>query len=195
MGSHSPSGVISENDAARLQEELGDATLAGMAAENREFQGFLYIGIMLTEAGPKVLEYNARLGDPEAQALLLRLENDLLPVLASGAAGEFDVPALSFHAGASACLVLANEGYPAKPISGDTVTGLGAAQAMESVEVFHAGTKTEDGRIVAASGRVLNVCARGDDLAQALERAYAAAAEIDWPHKVMRSDIGRRVLV
>ena len=195
MGSHSPSIVISEDDAARLQEDLGEATLAGMAAENRPFQGFLYIGVMLTQDGPRVLEYNVRLGDPEAQALLLRLENDLLPVLASGAAGEFDVPALSFHSGAAACLVLANEGYPGKPIAGDTITGLEAAQAMESVEVFHAGTRAEEGRIVAASGRVLNVCARGDDLATALDLAYAAAAEIDWPHKAMRSDIGRRVLV
>ncbi len=150
---------------------------------------------MLTEDGPQVLEYNARLGDPEAQALLLRLEDDLLPVLAAGAGGDFGIDRLTFHPGASVCLVVANEGYPGKPIAGDPISGIEAAQAMESVEIFHAGTKAEHGRIIASSGRVLNVCARGSDLAEALDRAYGAAAEIDWPHKAMRSDIGRRVLV
>lgn len=195
MGAHSPSVVISEAEAAKLHESLGEVTLRGMAAENREFQGVLYIGIMLTDQGPRVLEYNARLGDPEAQALLLRLEDDLLPVLVAGAVGSFELENLAFHSGAAVCLVLANEGYPGKPISGDEISGLETAQAMDSVEVFHAGTKAENGRIIASSGRVLNVCARGSNLGQALERAYAAAAEIDWPRKAMRSDIGRRVLV
>ncbi len=195
MGAHSPSGVISEDQAAALHENLGRATLEAMSAENRKFQGVLYLGLMLTEDGPKVLEYNARLGDPEAQALLLRLDDDLLPVLAAGAAGAFEVDRLGFHPGASACLVIANEGYPGKPIAGDSIEGLEEAQAMDGVEIFHAGTKAEDGKIIAASGRVLNVCARGDDLGAALDLAYAAAARIDWPHKAMRTDIGRRVLL
>ncbi len=195
MGAHSPAVVISEADAAELHESVGQATLRGMAEENREFQGVLYVGIMLTEDGPRVLEYNARLGDPEAQPLLLRLEDDLLPVLAAGAAGAFEAERLSFRPEAAACLVLANQGYPGQPIAGDAIRGLEAAAAMDAVEIFHAGTRKEGDEIIAASGRVLNVCALGADLSQALERAYGAAAEIDWPHKTMRSDIGRRVLL
>lgn len=195
MGSHSPSLVISDEAAHELAGKLGGATLNGMAAENRGFQGILYIGVILTEDGPQVLEYNVRLGDPEAQAILLRLEDDLLPILAGGAAGDFGVDALTFSDGASVCLVLANEGYPGKPATGDPIEGLEAAQALEGVEIFHAGTKAEGGEILASSGRVLNVCAAGADLQQALDRAYEAADRIDWPHKTMRSDIGRRLLL
>jgi phosphoribosylamine--glycine ligase len=195
MGSHSPSYVISDAEADELSRKLGGATLQGMADENRGFQGILYVGVILTADGPKVLEYNVRLGDPEAQAILLRLEDDLLPILAAGAAGDFGVEQLTFSEGASVCLVLANEGYPGKPISGDTIEGLGAAQALEGVEVFHAGTKEQDGKIIAASGRVLNVCAAGADLRQALDRAYEATDLISWPRKTLRSDIGKRVLL
>ncbi len=195
MGAHSPSVVLPPEAAAELHRELGEATLSGMAAEQRPFRGVLYVGVMLTEDGPRVLEYNARLGDPEAQAILLRLDDDLLPVLVAGADGQFDAGRLNFSSDASVCLVLANEGYPGKPISGDVIEGIDAAQALEGVEVFHAGTREEDGAVVAASGRVLNVCARGADLAAALERAYSAAALVEWPHKVLRSDIGRRVII
>jgi phosphoribosylamine--glycine ligase len=195
MGSHSPSFVISDDEAESLSLELGNATLAGMAAENRRFEGILYVGVILTDDGPRVLEYNVRLGDPEAQAILLRLEDDLLPILAAGAAGDFGVDRLDFGSGASACLVLANEGYPGKPHKGDPIDGLEAAQALEEVEIFHAGTAEEKGRIIASSGRVLNVCARGGDLKHALDRAYEAADLVRWPRKAMRSDIGRRVLL
>lgn len=193
MGAHSPSGLVDEGLARRIEAEILRPTITGMAREDRPFRGFLYAGLMLTDDGPRVLEFNVRLGDPEAQALLLRLESDLLPVLAAAAAGRLPAEPLRFLPGASACLVLANEGYPARPVSGDTIDGLDGPFA-ETVEIFHAGTARRDDRIVATGGRVLDVCARGGDLAAALERAYAAAETIRWPHRILRRDIGRRVL-
>ena len=169
-------------------------TVAGMAAENRPFRGFLYAGLVLTPQGLRVLEFNVRLGDPEAQPLLMRLEDDLLPLLAAGARGEFGVDRLHFKREASACIVLASEGYPAKPMTGEPIEGLEAIDELEGVEVFHAGTKLVDGQVVTNGGRVLDVCANGVDLRHALERAYDAAALIRWPHKYLRRDIGRRVV-
>jgi phosphoribosylamine--glycine ligase len=168
--------------------------IAGMAAENRRYVGVLYAGLMVTAEGPRVLEFNVRFGDPEAQALLLRLEDDLLPVLASGAAGAFATRRLRFRKEAAACVVLASRGYPGTPAKGEEVEGLERASTVPGVEIFHAGTVEQEGRVLTAGGRVLNVCATGPQLVGALKRAYAAAAEIDWPSKVFRRDIGRRVL-
>ncbi len=194
MGSHSPSGVLAAGDAGRILEQVMRPTVRGMAEENSPFVGVLYAGLMLCDDGPKVLEFNVRLGDPEAQCLLLRLGDDLLPALASGAAGHFSTPRLRFRKEAGACIVLASKGYPGKPVSGEPISGLEHAAARPGVVVFHAGTAEQEGEIVTAGGRVLNVCAAGPDLRAALQQAYAAAAEIAWPSKVMRSDIGRRVL-
>lgn len=195
MGAHSPSGVLPAAAAAEILERILYPTLAGLAAENRFFRGFLYAGLMLTASGPQVLEFNARLGDPETQVLLPRLEDDLLPILAAGARGGFATARLRFRKEAAACVVLANAGYPERPQSGQPIVGLERAAAHAGVEVFHAGTaRDETGAIVASGGRVLNVCASGSQLAEALHRAYAAAAEIDWPAKILRHDIGRRLL-
>lgn len=194
MGAHSPSGVLGGESGARILEEVMHPTIAGLAAENRPLCGVLYAGLMLTAAGPRVLEFNVRFGDPEAEVLLLRLADDLLPVLKSGAAGRFDTARLSFRKEAAACLVLASAGYPDRPKKGEPITGLERAAAHEGVEVFHAGTARRDGRVVAAGGRVLTVAATGVHLRDALKRAYAAANEIHWPSKVMRRDIGRRIL-
>ncbi len=194
MGSHSPSGVLSRADGSLVMEKILRPTLAGMAAENRRFTGVLYAGLMLTADGPKVLEFNARFGDPEAQALMLRVEGDLLPTLAAGAQGNFGSARLRFRREAAACLVLASAGYPAKPAKGEPIEGIEAASAHPGVEIFHAATAERDGQFLTAGGRVLNVCATGHRLVEALRRAYRAAAEIHWPSKVLRSDIGRRVL-
>jgi phosphoribosylamine--glycine ligase len=169
-------------------------TVEGMAEENRAFVGVLFAGLMLTDDGPKVLEFNARLGDPETQPLLLRMKSDLLPVLRSGAAGRFETSRLHFKKEAAVCIVLASGGYPEKPVKGEPITGLEAAAKIEGVEIFHAGTAMKDGQLVAAGGRVLNVCATGPDLRDALKRAYTAAQAIQWPHKILRQDIGRQVL-
>jgi phosphoribosylamine--glycine ligase len=194
MGSHSPAGVLSAETAAAIFEAILHTAVAGLAAEGRPFIGVLYAGLILTREGPRVLEFNARLGDPEAQALLLRLDGDLLPILAAGAAGNFETRRLSFRKEAAACIVLASPGYPARPVTGEVIRGLERAAVLPGVEIFHGGTACVDGELVSAGGRVLSVCALDADLVGALRRAYAAVAEIDWPTKVFRHDIGRRVI-
>ena len=194
MGAHSPSGGLAAEDAAEIVENILRPAVSGLAAEGRSFVGVLYAGLILTADGPRVLEFNARFGDPEAQVLMLRLEDDLLPLLAAGAAGRFDARRLSFRREVAACVVLASPGYPGRPLDGEPIHGLDRARALPGVEIFHAGTRTIDGDLVSAGGRVLSVCALDPDLSGALSRAYAAVAEIDWPGKVYRRDIGRRLL-
>lgn len=194
MGAFSPSGLLSAEVAAKVLDEVMVRTIRGIASEGRPFVGVLYAGLMLTEKGPKVLEFNARFGDPEAQALFLRLEDDLLPILAAGAVGSFGVARLHFRKEASAVVVLASAGYPEKPVRGEPITGIEAAAALPNVEIFHSGTDLVDGVLVAAGGRVLSVGATGGTLAEALKSAYAAAQEIQWPSKILRKDIGRRAL-
>jgi len=191
MGAHSPSGLLPSAQAAEVLEKVMRPALAGLAAENRRFRGVLYAGLMLTAEGPKVLEFNVRFGDPEAQALLLRLEDDLLPLLAAGAAGSFPVSRLHFRKEAAAVVVLASEGYPEKPVRGAPIEGLAAAAAVPGAVVFHAGTARGDDGVVTAGGRVVNVGATGPDLATALRTAYTAAAQVQFPGRQMRSDIGR----
>jgi phosphoribosylamine--glycine ligase len=195
MGSHSPSGVVSPELEGEILDTVLRPTVAAMADEGQPLVGVVYAGLMLTADGPKVLEFNIRLGDPEAQVILLRLEDDLLGLLARGAAGDFETERLTFRPQAAACIVLASAGYPGTPVKGERITGIDAAGARSGVEVFHAGTSTDEDGILSSGGRVLNVCALGDDLSEALDRAYDAASLIDWPSKVLRRDIGRRVLV
>ena len=194
MGAHSPAGIVPSGMGAQILDQVVRPTISGLADENRRFTGVLYVGLMLTAEGPRVLEYNVRFGDPEAQALLMRMEQDLLPVLHRGAQGRFESGRLHFRKEASACLVLASRGYPEKPIKGEPITGLAEAAALDGVEVFHAGTALKDGQVVAAGGRVLNVCATGPQLIDALRRAYAGAGQVRWPSKILRQDIGRQVV-
>ncbi|MEA2600894.1 MAG: phosphoribosylamine---glycine ligase [Acidobacteriota bacterium] len=194
MGAHSPAGGLSAEAAAEAVETILRPVVAGLAAEGRPFTGVLYAGLMLTSEGPRVLEFNARFGDPEAQVVMLRLEDDLLPILAAGAAGRFEARRLSFRREAAACVVLASPGYPGRPLQGEPIRGLDRAAALPGVEIFHAGTALAGNELVSAGGRVLSVCALDPDLTGALRNAYAAVAEIDWPGKVYRQDIGRRLL-
>lgn len=194
MGAHSPSGVLAGESAAQVVEGVLRPAVAGLAQEGRPFVGVLYAGLMLTADGPRVLEFNARFGDPEAQVLLMRLEDDLLPVLAAGARGSFDTRRLSFRREVAACVVLASPGYPGHPRTGEPIAGLERAQLQPGVEIFHAGTAEQNGQLISAGGRVLSVCALGPDLAAALRRAYTAVGEIDWPGKLYRRDIGRRLI-
>ena len=195
MGAHSPAGGLSAEAAAEAVETVLRPAVAGLAAEGRPFVGVLYAGLILTPEGPRVLEFNARFGDPEAQVLMMRLEDDLLPILVAGAAGHFDNRRLSFRREVAACVVLASPGYPGRPLQGEPIRGLDRAAALPGVEIFHAGTDVVrggelDGELVSAGGRVLSVCALAPDLTGALDRAYAAVGEIDWPGKVYRRDIG-----
>ncbi len=194
MGCHSPSGVLAPEVASEVVRTILEPTLRGMADEGRRFVGVLYAGLMITPRGPRTLEFNARFGDPEAQVLLMRLEDDLLPVLAAGAQGRFLSTRLTFRREAAACVVLASPGYPNKPILGEQIGDLSAAAALPGVQIFHAGTVEQDGRLLSAGGRVLGVCATGSEMVEALQRAYAAAIAVPWPNKVYRRDIGKRVL-
>ncbi len=194
MGCHSPSGILGAAEATEMVERVLRPTIEGMAAEGRPFVGVVYAGLMITSEGPKVLEFNARFGDPEAQVLLLRLKDDLLAVLAAGASGRFERESLSFCPEVAVALVLASPGYPDRPTLGEPIRGLDRAGALPAVRIFHAGTARVNSNLVSAGGRVLNVCALGSDLAEALARAYVAAESVDWPGKAFRRDIGGRVL-
>jgi phosphoribosylamine--glycine ligase len=166
-----------------------------MASEGRPYRGVLYAGLMLTDDGPKLVEFNARFGDPECQVLMLRLKSDIVPYLAACATGGLsELPEPEWLEEAAICVVLAAKGYPDAPVSGTTIKGAEGAFG-EGVVVFHAGTaRAEDGALMAAGGRVLNVCARGRTLEQARARAYAAVDAIDWPGGFCRRDIGWRAL-
>jgi phosphoribosylamine--glycine ligase len=154
----------------------------------------LFAGLMLTADGPKLIEYNVRFGDPECQALMLRLKSDLLAALLAtvdGVLNSFDV---RWHEDAALTVVLASRGYPGAYAKGSEIRGLEAAQAMEGVEVFHAGTTREGGCLLASGGRVLGVTARASTVSEARRRAYAAVAKIDWPEGFYRTDIGWRAI-
>jgi phosphoribosylamine---glycine ligase len=194
MGAHSPSGVLEKGVASDILDMVVRPVIAGLAQENRALRGVLYAGLMLTSEGPKVLEFNVRFGDPECQALMLRLEDDLLPALAAGAAGNFGSARLQWRKEASGCVVLASAGYPGKPVKGEPISGVEEARAVEGVTVFHAGTAHHEGTLVSAGGRVLNVCSTGATLREAMRRAYLGAQRIEWPSKILRRDIGRAVV-
>jgi phosphoribosylamine--glycine ligase len=195
MGTYSPAPVLTP---ARLEEartRLIEPALAGIAAEGAPYRGVLYAGLMLGEAGVRLVEFNARFGDPECQVLMLRLEDDVVPYLHAAATGGLAaLPPPRWRQGVAICVVLAARGYPEAPVGG-TVIGGAEQDFGEHVVVFHAGTaRREDGALVAAGGRVLNVCARGESLVEARTRAYAAIARIDWPEGFHRTDIGWRGL-
>jgi phosphoribosylamine--glycine ligase len=169
--------------------------LAEMARRGTPFRGVLFTGLMLTEDGPKLIEFNARFGDPECQVILSRLRSDLLPALQAACDGELAHFNLRFSDNAAIGVVMAARGYPDAPQHGSEIKGLERAAAVPGVQVFHAGTEQDaDGRIRAAGGRVLTVCATGDTLRQARDRAYEAVDRIDWVGGFCRRDIGWRAL-
>ena len=195
MGAYSPAPAASAVLEAEILGGIIQPTVAAMAEEGRPFKGVLYAGLMLTDAGPKLLEYNVRFGDPECQVLCLRLMSDLLPALmasADGVLGSFD---LRWQPKAALTVVMAAKGYPGDYRKGTEIRGLDAVARMEDVKVFHAGTRrAEDGRLLADGGRVLGVSALGRDVAEARERAYRAVDAIDWPDGFCRRDIGWRAV-
>jgi hypothetical protein len=168
-----------------------EPSLRGLSAEDIVYQGFLYFGLMLTKAGPKVLEFNCRLGDPEAQAIVARMDFDLAEVLADVATSKLDPVKLRWKAGASVCIVLASGGYPGKFESGKPITGLTDAERLSGVKVFHAGTKLQGDSILTAGGRVLGVTAAAASLDYALTAAYEAAAKIYFEGMHYRKDIAK----
>jgi phosphoribosylamine--glycine ligase len=192
MGAFSPTPTVTPEVSAMVERDVLLPAVRELARRGRPFRGALYAGLMLTPAGPRVLEFNARLGDPETQPVLLRMESDVVPALLGAARGDLSRVDITFDRRSAVGVVLAAEGYPAKPRSGDPIDGLDGPWP-EGVQVFHAGTtRAEDGRIVTSGGRVLTVCALGDGLDDAARRAYEAAARIRFRGVQYRKDIGKR---
>jgi phosphoribosylamine---glycine ligase len=196
MGTYSPCGWIDEAMRRRLRESVVEPTLRGLAAEGRPFRGVLFVGVMLTATGPKVLEYNVRFGDPETQVLIPRLDGDWLPLLHACAAGGLGaLPAPAWKDNAAVCVVMASSGYPGPYAKGKPILGIEAAETIPNVAVFHAGTALDDaGRLVTAGGRVLGVTATGRDVAEARSRAYRAVAAIGWEGEHHRGDIAAEAI-
>ena len=195
MGTYSPAPIVTPELLAITQKDVLDPTMAGMKAEGNAYTGVLYAGLMIENGKPRLVEYNARFGDPECQVLMLRLKSDLVPYLLTAAKGGLKaMPAPEWYDEAAVCVVFAAKGYPDSPLTGSVIRG--ADQDFGSdVTVFHAGTtRGEDGTLRAAGGRVLNVCARGKTLQEARDKAYAAIDGIDWPGGFYRTDIGWRAL-
>ena len=194
MGAHSPALVIPPGTSRLILDTVVRPTISGMAEEGREYRGVLYVGLMMTNSGPKVLEFNCRLGDPETQAIFLRLDDDFAAVARSAADGALETTTMKWRKEAVACVVLAADGYPSSPKKGDEITGIDDAMALAGVTVYHAGTKLVDGRLVTSGGRVLSVCGRGSTLDEALGAAYSGVAKISFDGIWCRSDIGRDTL-
>lgn len=194
MGAHSPALVIPPGTSKLILESVIRPTIAGMAAEGREYRGVLYAGLMVTSDGPKVLEFNCRLGDPETQATFLRLDDNFAEIARDASEGVLETGGLNWRKEAVACVVLAAEGYPGNPRKGDEITGINEAMALSGVTVYHAGTRLEDGCLTTSGGRVLSVCGRGPTLSDALDTAYEGVSKISFDGMWYRSDIGRDTL-
>jgi len=194
MGAYSPAPVMTAAMEARVMEEIVVPAVRGMKAEGKPFKGVLFAGLMMTKEGPKVLEFNVRFGDPECQVLMPRLKSDLLPALVAARDGMLAHFDLRWKEEAALCVVMAAKGYPGKYAKGTEIRGLDAAAQVEGVTVFHAGTKKEDGRVLANGGRVLGVTALGATIEQAQKRAYEAVAKIEWADGYYRRDIGWRAI-
>lgn len=193
MGTFSPSPFYTEEIDRFCREHIYQKTVDAMAAEGREFKGIIFFGLILTEQGPKVLEFNARFGDPETQVVLPRMKNDLVEVFQACIDGTLDSINLQFEDNAAVCVVLASQGYPEHYDRGYKITGLQEFQDKEGYYVFHAGTKLEGSDVVTNGGRVLGVVAKGENLKAARENAYEATKLVCFDNKYMRTDIGKAI--
>ncbi|HEY8351052.1 MAG TPA: phosphoribosylamine--glycine ligase, partial [Sphingomonadales bacterium] len=194
MGAYSPAPVMTDAMIDAAMRRIIEPTIRGMAEIGSPYRGVLYAGLMITADGPKLIEYNARFGDPECQVLMTRLKSDLLSALIAACDGALDQITLRWREEAALTVVMAAKGYPGSYVKGTEIRGLEDAAAVEGVEIFHAGTKVEDGRVIATGGRVLNVTAVGRNVREAKARAYAAIDRIDWPEGFCRRDIGWRAV-
>jgi phosphoribosylamine--glycine ligase len=194
MGAYSPAPVMTPELERRALDEIVLPTIGAMKAMGAPYKGVLYAGLMITEAGPKLIEYNVRFGDPECQVLMLRLMSDLLPALIAARDGVLKNFALRWYPDVALSVVMAANGYPGDYAKGSEIAGLADAAGIEGVEIFHAGTMREGSRILANGGRVLNVCALGKTVTQAQARAYAAVDKIAWSEGFCRRDIGFRAV-
>jgi phosphoribosylamine--glycine ligase len=194
MGAYSPAPIVNAAMADAIMTQIIRPAIEALAEEGRPYVGVLYAGVMITRDGPKLLEFNARFGDPECQPLIMRLKSDLLSVLLACVEGRLDQLRLEWYDEAALVVVMASQGYPGPYARGSVIRGLDRALAIDNVTIFHAGTKLVDGKIVAAGGRVLGVGARAKTIAEAQKLAYRAVDLIDWPEGFCRRDIGWRAL-
>ena len=194
MGAYSPAPIMSDAMSARVMAEIVAPTMAGMKARGAPYRGVLFVGLMIGAGGPKLIEFNARFGDPETQVMLPRLDCDLLPLLLASANGALPQAPIALKPQTALTVVYAANGYPDSPERGSEINGLEQARAQADVTITHAGTKLEDDKLIANGGRVLNVTALGEDVADARRNAYAALEMIDWPGGFYRRDIGWRAL-
>ncbi|MGZ8996321.1 MAG: phosphoribosylamine--glycine ligase, partial [Rhodospirillales bacterium] len=193
-GAYSPAPVVDDRLAQTIMDTIVRPTVDGLKAEGRPYKGVLYAGVMVTDAGPKVLEFNARFGDPECQPLLVRLKSDLLEALHACASGRLHEVTLEWSDDVALVVVLAVRGYPGYFVSGTEINGLDDAAALDDVVVFHAATALDNGHVLAAGGRVLGVTARAPTVQEAQALAYRAVDLIDWPEGFCRRDIGWRAI-
>ncbi len=193
MGTFSPSPFYDDKAKEFCEKYVFQPTIDAMRKEGRMFIGILFVGLILTESGPKVLEYNARFGDPEAQVVLPRMKTDIIDVIDACIDGRLDEIDLEFEDNAAVCVILASDGYPEKYEKGKEIKGLEKFESKEDYYVFHSGTAKKDGKIVTNGGRVLGVTAKGDTLKEARRKAYEATEWIDFENKYMRNDIGKAI--
>jgi phosphoribosylamine--glycine ligase len=194
MGAYSPAPVVTEKVHREAMEKVMIPTVRGMAREGRKYQGVLYAGLMIKDEKPKVLEFNARFGDPEAQPLLMRLKSDLIPVLEATIDGKLSHQKMELEDRSSVCVVVASGGYPGSYERGKVISGLREAASVRDAFVFHAGTALKEGRVVTNGGRVLGVTALGNGIQEAIQRAYEAVAKISWEGAYYRKDIGQKAI-
>ncbi|HKA64469.1 MAG TPA: phosphoribosylamine--glycine ligase [Methyloceanibacter sp.] len=194
MGAYSPAPIMTLDLCRRVMLEIIEPTVRAMAEAETPFKGVLYAGLMIEDGAPKLIEYNVRFGDPECQALMLRLNSDLLRAMLATAEGRLDGVALEWSDDPALCVVMAAKGYPGAYAKGSEIKGLAQAARVPGVQIFHAGTRRDGNRIFADGGRVLDVTARSRDIRQAQDRAYAAVDKIDWPEGFCRRDIGWRAV-
>lgn len=194
MGAYSPAPVVTDKVHERILEKILRPVIYGMGEEGRPYRGVLYAGLMIHEGHPKVLEFNARFGDPETQPVLMRMKGDIVPILEACMKGALSRHKIEWDNYASVCIVMASRGYPGDYEKGKIIEGLKEVSRMERVVVFHAGTTLRDGRVVTNGGRVLGVTGSGEDIPRAIERAYQAVKKISWDGVHYRTDIGQRAL-
>ena len=193
MGAYSPAPVYTEALSAEVNKTIIEPTIAAMAADGTPFTGILYTGLMLTEKGPRVLEYNVRFGDPETQPIMVRMKSDIVALFQACVDGKLDEATLEWHDEAAVCVIMASGGYPASSEKGVPIHGLDDIAAEEAI-VFHSGTAEKDGEIVTNGGRVLGVTAKDATIKGAIDKAYAAVEKINFDHMQFRRDIGARAL-
>jgi phosphoribosylamine--glycine ligase len=194
MGAYSPTPVIDDYTASEIQKNIIEKTICSMKREGNEFKGFLYAGIMLKDGKPYVLEFNARMGDPECQPIMMRMDSDLYDYIQSSIDGNLSsLPLISWKKESSVCVILASKGYPESYPKNEEIFGLD--NTIPNSQVFHSGTRKENGKVLTNSGRVLGITATGDTLENAIKNAYARVDTITWPSKYCRRDIGKKGLI